>query len=103
MKKRSLIILMVTVNDVINGNDVTISSQGVNLMLVAAHEFGHALGLAHSNAPNSLMAPIYYGYVPDYQLDIDDVKAIQQLYGDERDIDLQGADSNFFQVKIRSY
>jgi len=54
---------------------------GVNLMLVAAHEFGHALGLAHSNAPNSLMAPIYYGYVPDYQLDIDDVKAIQQLYG----------------------
>ena len=53
-------------------------------MIVAAHEFGHALGLAHSNVFNSLMAPVYQGYVPDYDLDKDDVQAIQQLYGERR-------------------
>ena len=58
-----------------------IISTGINLFIVAAHEFGHSLGLAHSSVPNSLMAPFYQGYVKDYQLHPDDVAAIQQIYG----------------------
>ncbi|XP_056612454.1 collagenase 3 [Triplophysa dalaica] len=51
-----------------------------NLFLVASHEFGHALGMAHSSDPGSLMYPVY-SYAKTYPLSEDDIKGIQSLYG----------------------
>ncbi|KAI5694140.1 hypothetical protein M8J75_011375 [Diaphorina citri] len=57
------------------------SYKGTNLFQVAAHEFGHSLGLSHSDVRSALMAPFYRGYEPHFQLDSDDEEAIQALYG----------------------
>ncbi|NWS76635.1 MMP7 protein, partial [Crotophaga sulcirostris] len=58
------------------------SNQEVNLFLVAAHEFGHSLGLAHSNAPEALMYPLYkYENPATFRLSNDDKRGIQKLYG----------------------
>ena len=55
---------------------------GFNLFTVAAHEFGHALGLAHSTDPSALMYPTYkYQHPYGVHLPKDDVKGIQALYG----------------------
>ncbi|KAG8201984.1 hypothetical protein JTE90_027456 [Oedothorax gibbosus] len=54
---------------------------GTNLFQVAAHEFGHSLGLSHSDVKASLMAPFYRGYDPSFSLDEDDILGIQALYG----------------------
>ncbi|KAK5934957.1 hypothetical protein CgunFtcFv8_020360 [Champsocephalus gunnari] len=58
--------------------------QGYSLFLVAAHEFGHALGLEHSQDPGALMAPVYT-YTKDFRLSNDDINGIQELYGASTD------------------
>ncbi|CAK6447873.1 unnamed protein product [Pipistrellus nathusii] len=57
--------------------------QGYSLFLVAAHEFGHALGLDHTSVPEALMYPMY-SYTEKPPLHEDDVKGIQHLYGGPR-------------------
>lgn len=55
---------------------------GYVLFMVAAHEFGHSLGLSHSDDPGALMYPVYSYRNPDtFVLPQDDVKGIQSLYG----------------------
>ncbi|ESO82367.1 hypothetical protein LOTGIDRAFT_134618 [Lottia gigantea] len=56
------------------------SDQGTDLYYAAAHEFGHALGLGHSNREESLMYPLYRD-ASNLKLSMDDISGIQQLYG----------------------
>lgn len=57
--------------------------KGTNLLQTAAHEFGHSLGLSHSDVRSALMAPFYKGWEPNLRLHSDDIDAIQALYGQE--------------------
>lgn len=50
----------------------------IDLVTVAAHEFGHALGIDHSDDPGALLAPFYTGARP--WLSDDDIAAIRDLY-----------------------
>lgn len=52
---------------------------GFDLVTVAAHELGHALGLDHSSDGRALMFPNYSG--PHRFLAPDDVAGIQTIYG----------------------
>ncbi|KAL8191076.1 UNVERIFIED_CONTAM: hypothetical protein K2H54_067421 [Gekko kuhli] len=57
----------------------------INLFLVAAHEFGHSLGLEHSNVRGALMYPTYsYMNPATFRLPDDDRKRIKALYGSRR-------------------
>ncbi|XP_014821255.1 PREDICTED: LOW QUALITY PROTEIN: stromelysin-1-like [Calidris pugnax] len=60
----------------------TKSTEGMNLFYVAAHEFGHSLGLFHSKGPNALMNPVYWKFDPSvFPLNQDNINGIQYLYG----------------------
>ncbi|XP_041343060.1 matrilysin-like [Pyrgilauda ruficollis] len=57
-------------------------NQDVNLFLVAVHEFGHSLGLTHSNDRRSMMYPYYsYQNPKTFMLLEEDKRRIQKLYG----------------------
>jgi len=56
------------------------TKRGIILVNVACHEFGHALGLEHSNVSSALMAPFYSPNVDRPQQN-DDIPRIQALYG----------------------
>jgi len=57
------------------------SFRGTNLLQTAAHEFGHSLGLSHTDDNDALMAPFYRGFEVKPKLNEDDIKGIQALYG----------------------
>lgn len=57
--------------------------RGILLSNVACHEFGHLLGLMHSDKNQALMAPYYNPFVGTPQ-QIDDIPRIQKLYGENQ-------------------
>ena len=55
---------------------------GIDLFTVATHEFGHSLGLSHSDDNTALMAPFYKPPSPDRDIvKEDDINAIQVRIG----------------------
>uniref|UniRef100_A0A8D0GUS9 Matrix metallopeptidase 21 n=1 Tax=Sphenodon punctatus TaxID=8508 RepID=A0A8D0GUS9_SPHPU len=57
------------------------SDQGISLLKVAVHEIGHVLGLPHIYRAGSVMQPNYSTVGSGAELDSQDRKAIQRLYG----------------------
>ena len=55
--------------------------KGINLLQVAVHEFGHSLGLHHSEVNSSIMFPSYHRNLHNVKLHSDDIRRIQALYG----------------------
>lgn len=65
------------------------SRMGSNLYVASTHEFGHSLGLSHSDI-RSMMSPWYQRPADPFSRDLladDDKRAIRQLYGSRRSED----------------
>jgi hypothetical protein len=57
-------------------------SLGNDLFLVSIHELGHALGLAHSTNPSSVMFATYQHHnTRHFKMPIDDIMGIEAIYG----------------------
>ena len=54
-------------------------TNGIKLNITTLHEFGHSLGLHHSNNNSAIMAPFYSEFKS--KLHEDDINGIQRLYG----------------------
>ena len=68
-----------------NGGDIHFDDDEswttTKLLPVAVHEIGHSLGLKHSNAPGSVMAPLTTSLSSNVVLSNDDVSGIRSIYG----------------------
>jgi predicted Zn-dependent protease len=60
---------------------VTTATGGANLRAVALHEIGHAIGIKHSDVPESVMSDIITNN--KIQLHDDDISAIRWMYGND--------------------
>merc|ERR1719322_1205181 len=58
-------------------------NDGYSLLLVAAHEFGHTIGLDHLRSKSALMYPTYSA-VENFELPQDDINGARRLYGQRR-------------------
>lgn len=72
--------------------------RGILLLNVAAHEFGHSLGLDHSRVNTALMAPYYSAGISGPQPN-DDVSRIRSLYGPAKEIPPENVTEYIIRVK----
>ena len=77
------------------------SGQPIDLVTVAAHEIGHALGLGHSNVSCALMNPLYNG--SHRFLAQDDINGIRAIYGNRSPINISNLNCNGGNFSIRNF